>query len=496
MVAFKRRHWSLIFLVAILLIASFFRLYRIRDYLVFLGDEGRDALVWKRMLVDHKFTLLGPTASVGGFYLGPIYYYLTLPFAGATRLDPVGPAYFVALLGIATVYLVYVFGRRYLNQTIGLTAAFLYSFAPLIVRYSRSSWNPNPLPFFTLAGLMLVYEGTRKNKPWLLLLAGIFLGISWQLHYLALILAPIYIVIVLTQNKQFSLRATCYQLLAIFFGWAAGFAPFLAFEIRHGFPNTRTIFEFITRPQGAIHPQLFDVFITSIRRTFFMFTTVLATPDTTWLRLLALTSAAAVISWSIHRHKLLLIWYGVGMFVFAFYNTGIADYYFGFLFPVPFLMIATLLYVLLRKLNRFGLPVFVAALLFLSYRQLSQAFFINRPNHQIDQTERIADTVIAQAQGRDFNFALISSGNSDHAYRFFLETKGYRPLGLEEQVTDQLIIVCEKPEPECKPLGNSLWEIAGFGRSEINTQVTVNPGITIYRMTHYFEETSLPYYGQ
>ena len=72
MVALKRINWSLILLVGILLIASFFRLYRVRDYLVFLGDEGRDALVWQRMIVDHKFTLLGPTASVGGFYLGPV----------------------------------------------------------------------------------------------------------------------------------------------------------------------------------------------------------------------------------------------------------------------------------------------------------------------------------------------------------------------------------------------------------------------------------------
>ena len=111
MVALKRINWSLILLVGILLIASFFRLYRVRDYLVFLGDEGRDALVWQRMIVDHKFTLLGPTASVGGFYLGPVYYYLTLPFAWASHLDPVGPAYFVSFLGIATVYLVYLFGK-------------------------------------------------------------------------------------------------------------------------------------------------------------------------------------------------------------------------------------------------------------------------------------------------------------------------------------------------------------------------------------------------
>ena len=240
MVEFKRKRWSLIFLVAILLIASFFRLYRVRDYLVFLGDEGRDALVWERMIVDHKFTLLGPTASVGGFYLGPIYYYLTLPFVWIWGLDPVGPAYFVSLLGIATVYLVYLFGRRYLNETIGLIAAFLYSFAPLIVRYSRSSWNPNPLPFFTLAGLMLLYEGVKQKKLLFSFFAGVGLGVAWQLHYLALILAPIYLVIVLVYRQN--LKSIIYHLGSVFIGWSFGFLPFLAFEIRHGFPNTRTIF--------------------------------------------------------------------------------------------------------------------------------------------------------------------------------------------------------------------------------------------------------------
>src|SRR3989344_4144648 len=312
MVEFKRKRWSLIFLVAILLIASFFRLYRVRDYLVFLGDEGRDALVWERMIVDHKFTLLGPTASVGGFYLGPIYYYLTLPFVWIWGLDPVGPAYFVAILGIATVYLVYLFGKRYLNSTIGLTAAFLYSFAPLVVRYSRSSWNPNPLPFFTLAGLMLLYEGVKQKKLLFSFFAGVGLGVAWQLHYLALILAPIYLAIVLVYRQN--LKSIIYHLGSVLSGWIIGFLPFLAFEIRHGFPNTRTIFEFITRQKGAIHPQLFDMFITSIKRTVFMFATVFMFPDTLLLRLLTIAAMIATIVWSLTRKKLFLIWYAVGMF--------------------------------------------------------------------------------------------------------------------------------------------------------------------------------------
>ena len=68
--------FRLFVLIGILALAFFFRLYRIDEYMLFLGDEGRDMLIVKRMLVDGKFTLLGPITSVGSMYMGPIYYYI------------------------------------------------------------------------------------------------------------------------------------------------------------------------------------------------------------------------------------------------------------------------------------------------------------------------------------------------------------------------------------------------------------------------------------
>jgi len=108
---FLTKNYDKIIIFIILIIASFYRLYRIRDYLTFLGDEGRDVLVVYKIL-HGSFTLLGPTASVGGFFLGPIYYYFMAPFLWLFNYDPVGPAIMVALFGIATVWLVYKVGRN------------------------------------------------------------------------------------------------------------------------------------------------------------------------------------------------------------------------------------------------------------------------------------------------------------------------------------------------------------------------------------------------
>ena len=75
--------------------------------MTFLGDEGRDVLVVKRILVDHKFTLLGPATSIGNMYLGPLYYYLMIIPMALSCLNPLGPAMKVALFGVITVFFVY-----------------------------------------------------------------------------------------------------------------------------------------------------------------------------------------------------------------------------------------------------------------------------------------------------------------------------------------------------------------------------------------------------
>src|SRR5258706_4321744 len=121
------KRWWIIPLIVILCIGAYLRLHDIAGYMTFLGDEGRDVLVVKHMIVDHKLTLLGPTASVGGFFLGPIYYYFMLPFLWAWNLNPVGPAIMVALFGVATVFLVFKVGKEFMSPWVGLIAASLYA---------------------------------------------------------------------------------------------------------------------------------------------------------------------------------------------------------------------------------------------------------------------------------------------------------------------------------------------------------------------------------
>ncbi|MBI1919242.1 glycosyltransferase family 39 protein, partial [Candidatus Microgenomates bacterium] len=183
----SRFNWLNLSLVGILLLAAFLRLYKISDYMTFLGDEGRDVLIVKHLL-EGDLVGLGPTASVGGFFTGPIYYYLMAPFLWLFRLNPVGPAIMVALFGIATVFLVFLAGKIFFNTKAGIIASALYTVSPVIIAFARSSWNPNPLPFFSLLAVLAIYQGVKSGRWWFFVFAGIMLGIALQLHYIALFL--------------------------------------------------------------------------------------------------------------------------------------------------------------------------------------------------------------------------------------------------------------------------------------------------------------------
>jgi len=349
-------------ILGIVLLAAFLRLYRISDYMTFLGDEGRDVLVAKGIL-EGNLTLLGPRASAGDFFLGPIYYYFMAPFLWLFRLDPVGPAVMVALIGIATVYLVYKVSKEFFGFKAAVFASALYAVSPLVIAYSRSSWNPNPMPFVSLLTLYLSYKAVvapsfKKN-----LFIGILLGIAIQLHYLSVFLIIIVLFFILFANKyqKIVFRKTLNSYFQIFIGFLIGFSPFLAFEARHGFPNTKTIINFIF--SNTFQKGYGDnvSFVEVVKDVFFRLFGRLVTrfPPREQLglfdqRIISLWQIGTLLLgleaiFNIFKIKnklvaiLFLTWIFFGIVLFGFYKKPIYDYYLGFMFPLPFILIGNFL---------------------------------------------------------------------------------------------------------------------------------------------------------
>lgn len=501
--------------IFLLILAAFLRLYKISEYMTFLGDEGRDVLVVKHIL-EGNLTLLGPRASAADFYLGPIYYYFMAPFLYIFNYNPVGPAIMVALFGIATVYLVYKFGKEFFNTRVGLFAASLYAVSPIVIAYSRSSWNPNPMPFFSLLTLYFLYKGVVRNNRLSLALSGLFLGISMQLHYLSTFLGVIVFLYLLIAALRF--RKTIKKLLFILanqylltiIGFVIGWLPFLAFEARHNFPNMRTIINFIFNSgdvtgKGNFQNIVSDVFFRLFGRLIFNFPPPepwlkLATPVLYWLIILLGFSCVFVLLYKLVKSKkeeylkllLITLWFIVGVLLFGFYKKGIYDYYFAFLFPAPFLLVGNLLSFVYERGKMF-VYVSLLVLVALFFLNIQANPFKYAPNKQYEQVKKISEFVLSKAEKKPFNFALITGGNSDHAYRYFFELENNSPVTVlnpqvdpeRKSVTDQLLVVCESSP--CQPLGHSLWEIAGFGRAEIENEWQVSV-VKVFKLSHYKEK--------
>jgi 4-amino-4-deoxy-L-arabinose transferase-like glycosyltransferase len=467
MVAALKRKREVSLLLIIILLAAFFRLYRIGSYAIFLGDEGRDALVVKRMIVDQRWTLLGPSTSVGDLYLGPAYYYLMLIPLWLTNLNPVGPAIMVALFGISTVFLLFKLGQEFFNSDTGLLAAALYSVSQAIIDHTRFSWNPNPMPFFSALAIYSLLRLKKTQKPLWFVILGVSLGISVQLHYMGLVLILATLVILALLRPQIKKRW-------YFLGLAAFLlviSPIIAFEFRHHFVISKSLRRFLTEDNklGFSFGAFFSQAGFGYWRLFYHFLAV----DNRILAAILVFLASFLLLFAKSKketlgRRIIFFWLVIGVLGVSFYTGEVHDHYLGFLFPIPFLLVALFVKKLLKARTKVIGSLFFLFLFVVNFLRLDPIRGW-RPHNQIKRAELVGKSIAedAQKEAGSFNIALISPTMDFRAmnYRYFAEINGARAEGFENYTNiDTLYIINEQEEI---PLSDvTAWEISSFGEAE------------------------------
>jgi len=183
-----------VILSAIIIIGIFLRGYRFNDLQRFNQDQARDAAAVEEMAKSHDFLIMGPYASGTEFHLGPGYYYLEYASLAVFGSAPESMAYPTLLFSILAIPLLYIFLRKLFSQNISLAVTALYAVSFYAVKYARFAWNPNPLPFFVLAFILLLAKMTEEKKTpkiiWPVLL-GIVIGVGVQLHTFIIVIFPL-----------------------------------------------------------------------------------------------------------------------------------------------------------------------------------------------------------------------------------------------------------------------------------------------------------------
>ena len=107
--------------------------------------------------------------------------------------------------------------------------------------------------------------------------------------------------------------------------------------------------------------------------------------------------------------------------------------------------------------------------------------FIKTPG-QIKIAEKIAASVITNKPVFPFQTIALPDVETDGHIRYFLETKGYRPLPSDTLIQPkELYVLCFGKN--CNVLGSPQWQIASFKDKRIDKIWSVE-GVKIYKLTH------------
>lgn len=478
-------------LIFILILALALRLYRISEFMTFLGDEGRDVRIVRDLITKGNLVFIGPQTSIGNMYLGPLYYYMMAPALLLSGLNPVGPAIMIAILGVFTIWFTWIVTREWYGPIAAIITSFLFAISPVAIIYSRSSWNPNPMPFFALFSIYGIYQVWQKHKlnwlPWV----GVAFAGALQMHYLGLLLGPVlFIFWLLTllnikdskETKKIFTQKTI--LMVVIF--LLMMSPLALFDLKHQGQNFNAFKAFFSDRQTTVNlnPTRSDRFLPVINQTI---SDLLLGRTTGYelyvsISIIVLTLLTFIKSKAKNNLIILFSWLLIGLLGLGVYKQHVYIHYMGFIYPAVFMLAGISLGYLFKQPKLFKI---LGSLIFiwLVYLNIANSPTLLEPNRQLQRTEAVVDKIMAESKGQPFNFALIAKQNYDESYRYFLENKKSAMVEDQNEVTDQLFVVCEDGN-SCQPEGHSQYQIAIFGIAKVTARWQVD-NIQIYKMIHY-----------
>src|SRR3989344_8484438 len=236
--------WFPLFLIII--IALFFRLYKLKEFYGFAHDQDLYSFVVRDILSGH-FRLIGQLTSIDGVFIGSLYYYLLAPFYALFGYNPLS-AYFVATsVAVATLLSIYYVFYKLFSPKAALIGVFLYACSLPLAFFDRWIVPTQPTilwPVWYLYALFITLKGDKRG----LLLFGILAGLIWHIH---VALLPLLLLV----PASIFLAKIKYQRKYIF--WAIAFfvfltLPFWLFEIRHGFQQITGLIASIGQDRNGI----------------------------------------------------------------------------------------------------------------------------------------------------------------------------------------------------------------------------------------------------
>ncbi|MFA5134914.1 MAG: glycosyltransferase family 39 protein [Patescibacteria group bacterium] len=466
----RRNRIEFALLVIIVLAGSALRLYQVGGWMHFGQDEGNVARVVRSIATGEDLVALGPAApnNWSGFHLGPFFYYLLVPFYWMSGLSPAGGAAAAALVTSASIVLVYLVGKKFVNAAAGLSAAALFSASYLMVYYGRWVWHPNVVPFFMLLIFLSLYElahlERNRKSAWYLYVLAVAVGLVVQLHGTALILVPamlvVYFIIFRPRIPWQKYAAAAAIIVALN-------APMIAYDVTHGFQNVNGFTQILTQSETDNPVSLFERAreAKNVVRDFW-FESLTHKQSAVLFYALAAASAAvllAELAAAVKRKRrhvagtLMLIWLVLPLCSYVLYQAKIPVHYFCIVFPLPFIFFGWVFGYGWRarslRIPLFGLLFGLAGLqLYYSVillRDLSPGG--SRASSYpitLSEMESAVEYIHDDSRGEPFVFVSLPVGAYDSGYTYLFERAGLSPAAQEAGLEYAAVVGFSAAPPE------------------------------------------------
>jgi len=437
---------------------------------VFLFDQGRDYLDVRKIVVEHKLTLIGPHTGIGGVFTGPGWYYLlAIPFI-LWKGHPFGGQVFMLLGGLLALILAYWVNRKIFNPWVGLIAFFLTAVSRPIFSHATMVWSPHLIPPLVLLSFYFLYGYFQTRKGVFLLITYFLFALMYHFELAVMAACLVYTsFFLLAVDRKTKLKTYFCCLLALILG----FGPAILFEARHRFIQTKSFFDFFFGQGGtgkffhlnrAVQLDHLKSFWSNLVSTFNL-------PQPAMNIFLIVTLMMIIWLWRQNflnkaQRKLFLYFLFFPFVTFSFYlffPNAVWQWYLTHLYFVYMSIASIVIYFSVKQLKilRIIYFVFIILMVFSSLKTLRNRYkydFID-PRGTVGFKSKLEaiDYIYQDAKGEEFNVLVFTPPIYDYPYRYLLSWYGEKKYGfVPEDRKEGLLYLWIEPDPT-KPWTYQGW---------------------------------------